>query len=111
MTNAEKRFVMWTWEQIEREWLAGEMIAVRPDEAVHAFNRVEAILGQDWMKGCRGSSGVASGTSPTLSVVNMGQWLGILHGIANTDPLLDKIRRRDESAAAELVGLYLIRSG
>jgi hypothetical protein len=41
----------------------------------------------------------------------MGQWLGILDGIANTDPLLDKIRRRDESAVAELVGLYLIRSG
>src|SRR5262245_59352934 len=103
--------IMWTWEQIEREWLGGGKIAVSPEEAVAAFDRVETLLGADWIKGSRGLTGTASGLSPTLSVVNMGQLLAVLNGVGSTEPLLDKIRRGDHSAFAELTAIYLIRSG
>lgn len=102
---------MWTLELIESEWLRGGKIAVSPQAVVDAFNRVECLLGREWMTGCRGSTGTAFGTAPTLGVVNMGQRLGVLEGVRNPDHLLEKLRCGDRSASAELTALYLIRSG
>ena len=102
---------MWTWEQIERDWLGGARIAVAPDEAVAAFNRVDSTLGAEWMSGCRGPTGDARGTSPTLSVVNTGQRLATLEGVANCQDLIEKIRSGDQSASAELTAIYLVKSG
>ena len=101
----------WTWEQIEQDWLGDGRIAVPHAAAVDAFNRVERVLGREWMTGCRGSTGNAAGTAPTLCVVTKGQLLLSLDGVRDTEKLLDKIRRGDHSATAELTGIYLLSSG
>lgn len=41
----------------------------------------------------------------------MGQQLAALDGVRNTDQLLEKLRRGDQAASAELTAIYLIRSG
>jgi hypothetical protein len=102
---------MWTWELIEREWLGGTRIAVSDSAIVEAFNRVESMLGPGWILRCRGLSGSDSGAAPTLCVVTMGQLLAILDGVANTDGLITKLTAGDHSAAAELTGLFLLKSG
>src|SRR5688572_11755305 len=101
----------WTWEIIEQDWLGGGRIAVPPSDAVDASNRVETMLGGDWIAGCRGSTGRASGTAPTLRVVTKGRLLTSLDGVRDTEHLLEKIRRNDHSASAELTALFLLRSG
>lgn len=101
----------WDWERIEREWLNGGRIAVPCDVATTAFDRVEAVLGSDWLMRRRGPGGTAYGSGPTLSVVNTGQLLAVLDGVAGADRLIERVRRDDGSAKAELVGLYLLRSG
>jgi hypothetical protein len=99
----------WSWEQIERDWLGGGRIAVSSADAVNAFNRAEETLGADWITGCRGSSGTAMGLAPTLTVVTMGQFLAALNGASGADGLLQKLRRRDASADAELTAIYLLK--
>jgi hypothetical protein len=42
--------VVWTFDEIERDWLAGSRIAVAQQDVVDAFNRVERILGRNWMR-------------------------------------------------------------
>jgi len=41
---------VWTWEDIEREWLREGRIAYTAEEAVNAFNLVDRTLGRAWMK-------------------------------------------------------------
>ena len=63
------------------------------------------------MRACRGPIGTATGTAATLNVVTMGQMLSALDGVAGSDSLLEKIRRRELSAEAELTALYLLKLG
>jgi hypothetical protein len=101
----------WTWERVEREWLVEGRIAVSPTDAVDSFNRVESLLGSDWLLSCRGNPPVACGPAPTLCVVNMGRRLAVLEGVRGTEKLLNKIRQGDHSASAELTAIYLLKSG
>lgn len=101
----------WRFEEINREWLGGTRLAVPPEVVVEAFNRAERILGREWVQSSRENpGGVARGSAPTLHVISMGQRLAVLEGVAGAAGLIDRIRRGDQSAAAELTALYLLRS-
>ncbi len=100
----------WTHEAIELEWLRDGRIAVRPETIVEAFNRAEQVLGRDWIESSRTVSRVVSyGSLPTLRVVTMGQHLAALDGVVGADRIIDRLRRGDNSAEAELASVHLIR--
>ena len=102
---------MWTWETIERKWLAGSQIAVSPPTVVDAFNRVESLLGPDWMTRYRTSIGIPTGPAPTLHVLTMGQRLAVLEGMTGTENLIRKLCDDDHSASAEPTGIFLVEIG
>jgi len=104
----------WTYEEIDRDWLAGARIAVDPRDTVAAFNRCERVLGRDWIDhahlgGLDDAIGKVTGTDPTLRVVSMGANLASLDDVADSQLLLDKLRARDPSAVAELRAIHLLR--
>jgi len=67
-------------------------------------------LGQSWLEEAHASNGnVVLGTTPTLRVAVIGQQLAALEGIARSERLIEKIRRHDVSAEAELAAIYLVR--
>lgn len=102
----------WTIETIEQTWLGAPAasLALEPREVAEAFSRVEERLGQSWLNEARTSNGqIILGSGPTLGVVMMGQQLAALDGIARSERLIEKIRRRDASARAELEAIYLVR--
>lgn len=106
----------WTLKEIEDDWLGSGLgsiasLALGEEAVVAAFNRVERILGRAWIDECRVSAGmVVRGTAPTLRVVNMGRRLTALEGVAETEKLIERVRRGDDSAEAELTAIFLIRS-
>jgi hypothetical protein len=101
----------WSYDSIERDWLAGSRIAVAPQEVVSAFDLAERVLGRTWIEAARmAPGGPVSGAAPTLHVIAMGRQLAALEGVAGTEPLITGLRRGDESAAAELAAISLFRS-
>src|ERR1700730_3393128 len=75
-----------TFDQIEREWLAGSRIAVDTADIIAAFNRCERVLGRDWIDlAHRGSvEGVRiTGAGPTFRVVSIGLSLASLDDVAD----------------------------
>jgi hypothetical protein len=102
----------WTWDEINNDWLLGSRLALPPDDVVAAFNRVEQILGGDWIEASRIHTGVqVRGTQSTLSVATVGQLIASLDGIPGAAELIEKLRGDDASAFAELTAVHLIRSG
>lgn len=97
----------WTIEHINQDWLAGSAIAVSAAEVVACFTRCEGWLGHAWIEQTRGNT---TGASPTLAVATMGQRLCALEGLSGTAELIDKLRKGDASARAELHALHLLRS-
>ncbi len=101
----------WTYEEIERDWLAGSAVAVASSEMVAAFDRCERLLGRDWINSAsEGSGGRVVGASPTLGVVSVGQSLASLEDVADLQQLIDKVRGREPYALAELRAVHLLRS-
>jgi hypothetical protein len=103
----------WSVKEIEEDWLAASItsLAVSSEDSVAAFDRVEKILGREWIESGRASGGnIIRGSGPTLRVVNMGQRLAALDGVAATEKLISQIRRGDDSADAELTAIFLVRS-
>jgi len=98
----------WSWEEIEANWLSGGHIALSRQEILAAFDRVERILGREWIEAHR-AEGV-TGALPTLSVAMIGRKLQSLEGVANTKLLIQKLQRRDASAFAELNAVYILLS-
>jgi len=99
---------MWTWDEIVREWLGGARIAILLEIVVEAFNRVERLLGGEWLQSCRRTTdgGLTTGVGPALAVVSMGRKLAALDGAKNSAGLLQR-RERDRSAVSELTGVFL----
>ena len=97
----------WTFDEIAHEWLADSVVAVPPEEVVIAYNRCEQTLGREWINQCRGT---VIGAAPTLQVVTIGQRLASLDGVGSSEQLIEKLRKRDPSATAELHALHLLRS-
>src|SRR5438128_3819670 len=102
---------IWTWEEINTDWLVGNHLAVPSEETVAAFNRAQRVLGLDWIEASRTHSGVqVRGTQPTLHVVTVGQMLSSLEGVSGKEELIEKLRTGDFSAFAELTAVHLIQS-
>jgi hypothetical protein len=110
----------WTWKQIEQDWLAGGRVATKPSAVVEAFERVEAVLGRDWIeqsrvhplvvpKGSPPQTTVVRGSDPVLTVVQMGGLLASLEGIPAVDTLMKKLRRGERAAMAEATAIHLLR--
>jgi hypothetical protein len=110
----------WTWKQIEQDWLAGGRVATEPSAVVEAFERVEAVLGRDWIeqsrvhplvvpKGSPPQTIVVRGSDPVLTVVQMGGLLASLEGIPAVDTLMKKLRRDERAAMAEATAIHLLR--
>jgi hypothetical protein len=97
----------WTFDEIQRDWLGGSVVATPPEEIVHAFDRCQRVLGRDWIDGAKQN---AKGSAPTLAVAAIGQSLASLEDIAIPEQLINKLRRKDPSAFAELRAIYLLRS-
>jgi hypothetical protein len=102
-----------TWQEIEQDWLGGSSgLAAAADDVVVAFNTVAAYFGRDWVEASRArSGGPTRGMWPTLHIVALGRRFAALDGIPNSQVLLDKLRRHQPDAIAELTSIYLIRAG
>jgi hypothetical protein len=101
----------WTFKEIEGDWTPGTL-TIPEDEIVSAFDRVEKILGRDWIEMSRTSSGVAKrGSAPTLSVISMGQKLATIEDLLpQAERLIEHTRKGDQAAGTELTAIYLLRS-
>jgi len=99
----------WTIEEIERDWGATSSL---PGILVDAFERVERILGREWIVATRErSGGQVQGPVPLLQVVSMGGRLSVLEAIKEGGgQLARKLKQHDASAEAELTAMHLFHS-
>jgi len=69
------------------------------------------MLGRAWMKeyNTAGNASEVWGAGPTAAIVRMGLRLASLDGLAGTDDLITRIKRKDVSALAELTAIHLLR--
>ena len=97
----------WSIANVENELLNGkiESIAMAPAAILEAINRAERLLGSDWIA----STGSSKGLAPTMDMIGTGLRLGYLAGIAQSEKLIEGIRRKESSADAELTAVYLFR--
>ncbi|MGB8065889.1 MAG: hypothetical protein WCF26_28660 [Candidatus Sulfotelmatobacter sp.] len=98
----------WSIDEIETNFLRGKIdtLALAPEVALPSFERVERLLGREWIL----SEMTGAGLGPTMRVIGMGLRLAYLEEIDQTEELIKHIRRRDQNADAELTAIYLIRS-
>jgi hypothetical protein len=104
--------VTYTWEEIRDVWLGNGRIVATEDEMVQEFNRVERMLGRDWMEArLTPAPGVTShGAIDTLSIVMYGRLLASIEGLPGADGLLRKLKAGRPDALAELKAAYLLKS-
>lgn len=96
----------YTIEEIERDWGATGPF---PEIVVDAFERVEQILGRDWVTSTRCvSGGQVRGPGPLLAVLSMGERLTTLEAVNNAGKLIAKLKKHDTSAEAELTAMHLL---
>jgi hypothetical protein len=99
--------VAWTWDEIERDWLNGAVIALSPAEIIAAFETAERLLGRPWLDARRFRSNLlVQGSGPTLAVTSMGQRLAAIEGSAGSVDLVERIRAGERAAVAELTAAY-----
>jgi hypothetical protein len=104
--------MVWTWEELEREWLGESQSPGTPSIIVDAFNRVNAAFGRPWIEATRSMGGVVlQGSLTVLHIVGIARDLAALDGIAIADRLIRKIGRRDPAASSETRAIHLLRSG
>lgn len=98
----------WSIEDVEQGLLHGKIdsIALPPATVVEAVNRVETILGSEWIASYSSTKGLA----PAMDIVGTGLRLACIQGLAESETLIEQIRRKDSSADAELTAIYLFRS-
>jgi hypothetical protein len=98
----------WSVARIEKEILHTglDTLALPPEAIVSAVERVERVLGAEWLA----SATEAKGILPAMNVITIGLRLSVLNGIDQSEKLLEFLRRNDQNAAAELTAIYLFRS-
>jgi hypothetical protein len=98
----------WTIEEIERDWGATSALQ---DIVVEAFERIERILGREWIAAVRGRSGShVRGPALLLEVVSMGGRLSVLDAVEGAEQLVRRLKQHDASAEAELTAMHLLYS-
>jgi len=98
----------WSVARIEKEILHSglDTLAFPPETIVSAVERVESVLGTQWLA----SATAAKGIAPAMNVIAMGLRLPVLEGIPQSQALVRRLRQNEQSAAAELTAIYLFRS-
>ncbi len=96
-------------EQLEKELLLSkaDVLALAPDLVVAAVDRVERVLGSEWIES-EISSG--KGIAPTMRIIGMGLRLVSLENLAQSEELITHLRRGDQNAESELAAIHLIHS-
>ena len=71
--------IMWTIDQIEHEWIGANVAALaRPaDRVIEAFDRVESVLGRDWMERSRGGVGESKPVGTATPRLSSSRWASI----------------------------------
>ncbi|MBZ5657465.1 MAG: hypothetical protein LAO56_19530 [Acidobacteriia bacterium] len=97
----------WSIDDVEKTLLGqnASVLALPPDVIVDAVNRVEKVLGHDWIL----AEARATGIAPAMGIIGMGLRLAALDDLVNTETLVSNLRQEDQNAEAELTALYLIR--
>jgi hypothetical protein len=105
--------VTYTWEEIRDVWLGSGRIVATEDEMVQEFNRVERMLGRDWMEErLTPAHGVTShGAIFTLLIVMYGRLLASVEGLVGAELLVRKLLAGRADALSELKAAYLLKSG
>jgi len=103
----------WTWEEINSVWyrvpLATELPAA--EEWVALFNVVDRYFGREWLDEQRVHGGAESwGPGAVASVLSQGKRLQCLDGVAGTATLIEKLRRQEPAAWAELTAIWIVTS-
>jgi hypothetical protein len=98
----------WSIERFERDLLSGpiDSIAVPSNEILESLDRVEDVLGSEWIK----SKGSAKGLGPAMHIFGTGLRLASLEHLDNTHELIRKLQLNDPSADTELAAIHLLRS-
>ena len=106
--NSKGNLLVWTFDQINRDWLVGERIDLAPDDLVSAFVRCQQVLGRDWINRARCG---ATGIIPTFNVAAVGEQLASIDDVYSSTQFITKLRDGDQSAFAELQAIHLLRKG
>jgi hypothetical protein len=98
----------WSIADVEQKLLNGNIdtIAMPAEMILEAVNRAENVLGPEWMAACSSAKGLA----PTLDIIGTGFRLASIDSLAGSEKLIKQIRRKDQSADAELTAIHLFRS-
>ncbi|WP_410669445.1 hypothetical protein [Amycolatopsis sp. cmx-4-68] len=103
---------VFTWHEIENDWLSGGKLGLSNEAVVRAFNVVATQFGRAWVEASRVHNGsVTSGALPTVRVATLGQFLESLNDAPGSAHLLDKVQDGLSDARAELLAIHLVRSG
>lgn len=98
---------LWTIERIEREW--GPVATVLPEIFVNSFDRVDKILGADWIEATRQAlMGQIRTPGSVLAVVSMGGRLTVTDVLTGAGKLIARLQARDPTAEAELTAMYIL---
>ena len=96
----------WTIDSIERELLSAKIgtVAFPPSEVVDAANRAQKMLGNEWIaaRTCN-----QKGLAQAMQIIGMGLRLRSVERLTRNRELLDKLRKQEASADAELTSIYL----
>jgi hypothetical protein len=83
------------WKDIVRDWLLGETLDYEIDDVVNAFDDVERILGQEWL---RLTFGQVRGTAVAVQIIELGRILRAIEGNERVENLISKLRVYDSQA-------------
>lgn len=102
---------LYTWEEIQSDWLAGGTLTSSHQEMVTSFNRVADKFGREWIEASRTNNGAVSrGAQPTLQIASLGLMLQVLDQASDPSDLIQNIRNRRDDVWAELCAAYLLCS-
>lgn len=104
--------MLWTFDEIESEWLGGERLQLPPEDVVRAFGVAEQARGREWVLSTTSIPGGGRlwGFSPFLRVYWLGKRWQAVAGASGADALLERLLQDDAAAESELTAIYLLRS-
>jgi hypothetical protein len=100
--------VAWSFERIAAEWLQDAAVTLSPARLMRLFEIVEAAFGREWMEGRRGPS-AATGSYPTMRIVNAGQLIEAVADLPGGNELLERLKADEPGSVAESLVVAAIR--
>lgn len=100
---------MITLDEIRRRWIVEGVVAVSPEALLGSFQRVEALLGREWLEATLEPGPV--GPAITLPIHILGSELAALENAANREALIARLRKNDSAAHSELAALAACSCG